>query len=374
MNLFSFRKASKAAQILAFAALATLGLNGCGGGGGGGSDKAQIAPATLEGVRLTLFNNAFTLKFFKTASLANGETGGADYDSIRREFRVAKVDGSGNLGTTYTIPVTLDNVKYTYIRTGPNTGNITLTWINGQAYPAFPKATKDREGPNGLGDLFWGGPLRRQTELQLGIIFAGDPGGTVTSSTVRVRSVYNYFSVFVKDVDDPDDDGTVISDANPDEFDSTNSAFSLALGGALPSGYNPEIDSEIPSGIVFTDVQGLTLDFDGTDLTRRIAHQSSNGTPTIPIPGEELSDIEDSGSVLVDEISTGGSDIEVFLPGQYSYIRTGGVGAKFAVRYTNSGGSVTVTYTMTFDSIDGGTFIDSNGASGTFLRDNFTNL
>jgi len=89
------------------------------------------------------------------------------------------------------------------------------------------------------------------------------------------------------------------------------------------------------------------------------------------IPGAT---VEDAGTLLVDvpaETVIGGDGI-------YSYARTGGPGAKVAIRYPRVVGGITQTvnvlYTLTFDSLDGGTFVDSNGATGTFLQDTFTNI
>jgi len=363
MNPVFSRKALKALQLLSCSIIASLSLNGCGGGGGGGgsSSEPQVAPATLENVTITLFNNAFNLKFFRLGGTTGNESGAVDYGLIRSPFRVAIADNNQNVGIDYVIPGVLEDVTYSYVRNSPNTGRITITsWRNRQIYP-HPLATEGTPEVLALGDLFWGGPERTQTSLILDVLFV-DTGGFIGTTTVRVRSVNRYDSTFTPP-------GPALVFVTPIEFDSGDVQFRIDSG-RLPTGYSPDITPETPASAVWPSLTGRTIRFFGTDLTRKLAQRTTTAAQ-ITIPGETA---EDAGTLLVDvpaELVSGGDGI-------YSYARTGGPGAKAAVRYRRVVGGITQTvnvlYTLTFDSLDGGTFIDSNGATGTFLQDNLTNV
>lgn len=360
MNPVFSRKALKALQLLSCSIIASFSLNGCGGGGGGGSSsEPQVAPASLENVSITLFN-AFTVKFFRLAGSIGNESGAVDYDFRQSPFRVATADNNQNVGIDVAIPVLLQDVGYTYVRNSPTTGRITLTWTNIQQYP-HPLATEGNPRVGPLGDLFWGGPGFTQTSLILDVLFV-DTGGFIGTTTVRVRSANRYSSTFTPP-------GPALVFVNPFEFDSIDAQFRIDSG-RLPAGYNPDFTPETPSSAVWPSLTGRTIDFDGNDLSRRIAQRTTTA-PQIMIPGAT---VEDAGTLLVDvpvEMVNGGDGI-------YSYARTGGSGAKVAIRYPRVVGGITQTvnvlYTLTFDSLDGGTFVDSNGATGTFLQDTFTNV
>jgi len=361
MNPVFSRKALKALQLLSCSIIASFSLNGCGGGGGGSSSEPQVAPASLENVSIILFNNAFRLKFFRLGGSIGNESGAVDYDFLQSPFRVAVADNNQSVGIDYEIPAILEDITYTYVRNSPNTGRITITsWTNIQLYP-HPLATEGNPIVGPLGDLFWGGPGRTQTSLVLDVLFV-DTGGFIGTTTVRVRSVNIYESTFT-----PPGPAQVFVDTI--QFDSRDAQFRIDSG-PLPTGYSPDITPETPSSAVWPSLTGRTIDFVGNDLTRRIAQRTTTA-PVIMIPGAP---VEDAGTILVDvvpEAVRGGDGI-------YSYTRTGGPGAKVAVRYTRVVGgvpqTVNVLYTLTFTSLDGGTFVDSNGATGTFIQDNRRNI
>lgn len=346
-----FQKTVKAVKTLSLVSLAALGLNGC-GSGGGGSNGFVVAPESLELVTVRLFG-AFDLQFFRTSGVAGNEAGGVDYDLIDKEFRVATGDGGTSVGRDITIPSVLTNVKYTYVRTGLDTGRITVTYFNNEVYP-HPAATAGNT-PILLGDLFWGGPARLQTELILDVLF-GSNGTNIATSTTRVRSAWYYDSTFTAP-------GPAIIDVSPLEFDSTTAQFSLN-GAGLPAGYNPysTFSDTTPASVVWTTIQGRTIDLNGSDFFRKVAHQATGGS------GPSLDGVtpEETGSILVDSAAEGvlgGS-------GTYSYARTGGTKAKFAISYNGQ----VVLFSLDFDALDGGSYTDNNSAIGTFLEDNFTDL
>lgn len=315
-----------------------------------------------------LFNSAFTLRFNKDQGVAGNETGGFRYLSLRDSFSVAVVDGNNATGFTYAIPGTLDDSRYTYVRTSPNSGRITLTWAPvGEVYPNRPANMNAPDGFAGQGDLFWGGPETLQTSLELDILFADTTTSFISSTTTRIRFLNIYSSTFTAP-------GPAVPSITQVQFDSDTTRLTKTVGGGqVEAGYNPEIDPDLPGSLPFANFQGKTLLFSsGGFPDRLIAHQSSTNTPTVSIPGEAIRTIEDSGVILVDEDNSGGN--ERGLTGQFSYKRTGGSAAKFAITYSRAVGSVSIVYTLRFESFDGGSYTDSNGGSGTFEEDRRTDL
>lgn len=339
--------------------LFAVGLAGCGGGGGGSDDEEVIAPQSLDQVRIAFFG-AFTMDFSRLAGVAGQETGAASYTRQQQSFRYAVVNGNTNLGFTIFLPAVLTNVTYSYTRTGKDTGQITMTFFNNQVYPEPEATATNTRVFNSSGDMFWGGRDRIATNLVVDVLFT-DQGGFIVNTSTRIRSGYIYAS---------DWDGTqAVNSADPFDFDTVDVSYVLVTGERLPTGYNPyrDLEPNSPSSAVWTTIQGRSIDFIGSDgLRRKIAHQSVAGTgPSIP----GASEIEESGTILVDEIVNGTSVLKG-VGGTYSYTRTGGNVAKMAIQYQSVVGSVSQTvnliYTMNFDSLNSGTYVDSAGVSGVF--------
>ncbi len=356
MTLSFLKPVLRTAQTVVACGIAAFSLNGC-GSGSGSSDAVQIAPSSLDGLKLEMYGG-FNLTFARLAGKNGTENGAVDYDALRQTFRVGVNDPGGLGGSTgrdVIIPGLLEQVTYNYERTSPTTGLITLTWVNIQLYPHSP-ATEDNPTV-AEANLFWGAPDNPQTSLTLEVLFV-DAGGVINDTTIRLRDVWYYTSVF-----------GVGTSVVPLPVDSTTIRVSLN-GGRLLTNNEPLFSPDEPSSVVFPDLRGRTIDLVGNSVFRKIAHQTS-GAQVLEIPGEDS--VDDAGTLLV---SINGN----VLPnpsGIFSYVRTGGDQAELAIRYNqNVEGEnelIRVDYVLTFTSFDGGTFVDSNGDTGTFSEDNFTN-
>lgn len=363
MNLSLFRR--MAGQLMMWSCLSIffVGLSGCGGSGGSDGEDAVIAPESMDQVKLEFFG-AFTMECFRLQGVAGQETGAAKYDRQLESFRYALTSGGEEVGYTIFLPGLLTNTQYSYTRTGKDTGQITFTFFNNQEYP-IPQANKDNTLVSGSGDMFWGGRNLNVTNLVVDILFT-DQGGFIGNTTARIRSGYLYTSEW--------NGATADNSEFPFDFDTLDVKYSLLTGGPLPTGYNPykTLNADSPSSVVWTTIQGRTIFFIGSDgITRTIAHQSVTGSGPA-ITGVEK--IEEGGAILVDE-SVNGALVVKGAGGTYSYARTGGELAKMTIQYQSTAGgnaqTVNTTYTMNFDSLDSGTYIDSTGVSGTFIEDLF---
>lgn len=341
-----------------------LGISGCGGGGGGGDDDV-IAPQSLDQVKISFFG-AFTMEFARLAGSAGNENGACIYTNIKDSFQFTYTAPGGALTSTCRLPVLLSDTAYQYVRTGVDTGRITITFFNSQAYP-YPQATKDGQPVTGL-EMFWGGRNRIATELVVDVLFT-DAGGVIGGTSSRVRSAYSYLSRWVGG-----DNGSAENSEVPFDFDSPDVIFRMNTGRGVDTGYtiynrDGVLDSsqeQIPSTVVWDTLQAKTIYLDGADdVDRMIAHQSVGGEG-VPIPGVRTA--EESGTILVDCEAEGVKGVG----GRYSYNRSGGDKAKFAISYVRPGfGTVTIIYDMAFKSFTSGDYIDSNGVSGKFAQEVF---
>jgi hypothetical protein len=367
-NFFtSHQKFGQAGRSFLLVSAAAICLTSCGGGGGDDGEENVVAPQSLEGVTMRLFNS-FDLDFVRGAGTRDNESGAFVFTRRAQNFRLAIPAGTSNLGFTVELPVALTTSRYTYLRTGVDTGRVTLTFGNAQVYP-WPLATAASPTPvGGQADMFWGGRLGLATNLILDVLFV-DNNGFLTVNTTRVRSAYIYQSSF-------EGMGPATSTASPIEFDTIDAQISLFTA-RLPTGYDPydSIDSNTPTRIVWPALTTRTVDFDGSDLARRVAFRFVTGAGP-SIPGVERP--EESGTLLVDDANGA-----LGAQGTFSYARTGGNLAKLVINYSTPVVPPTVppttvpssvVYTMTFVGLDGGTFVDSNGATGTFSQDPTTNL
>lgn len=362
-TILSLTKVLQRGRVMLLMGVAAFGMVSCGGGGGGEDDKNIVAPRSLEGISMRLFN-AFDLEFIRSSGVRDSETGGFVYVQRAPTFRYESPEG---LGRTVALPVALRNTKYTYVRTGDNTGKISLTYLNDQVYP-YPLATAEQPNPIAAqAEMFWGGrTLPRATELILDVLFV-DNNGFLTVNTTRVRSAYIYLSSFAA--------GVATSEVRPFEFDTIDAQLSLRSR-PVPTGYDyyDNADENAPTGVVWASLTKRTVDFDGSDMDRRIAFQLVTGVgPSIP----NVERPQESGTCLIDDGNgTKGAD------GTYSYARTGRNGAKLTISYQTRVTPPTtppttalskVTYALEFDKLNSGTFVDTNGAIGDFSQDLFTN-
>jgi hypothetical protein len=363
MKIPLLKNLAAALLALSVSVIGALGLSGCGGGGGGSDEVRVIAPESMDQVKIDFFK-AFDLELYRLSGTAGNERGAVKYTMLKNNFRYAiPADSGGNLGITIGLPLILTQMSYEYVRTGPETGRLTFSFQNNQVYP-WPKANKDNpNGPVAVGDMFWGGSGFSATQLIVDILFT-DQGGFIGSTTTRLRSGYRYFSSFT-------DPGPAVDGFSTFDFDSTDSTFRLLTGGGVPTAYNPytTITDKTPASAVWTTFQGKKIVFSGSDGTVRIIGHQSTGGPGPEIPGEKT--IEESGSILVDVVNNGIDGVKG-VGGTYSYTRTGGERAKFAIKYQDVIGgvpqTVTLIYDMDFDGLDLGTYVDSAGISGTFTE------
>lgn len=359
MTLSFCKPVLKTVKTIAACGAAALMLNGC-GSGNGSSQEVQVAPASLEGVRMEMYGG-FTLEFARLAGQNGVENGAVDYTQLNDTFRVGVVDptnpnNTSSLGRDVIIPFLLEQVTYQYVRTSANTGLITLGWVNNQLYPHSPATMSNPQVAEA--NLFWGGFFGDQTSLTMEVLFV-DAGGVINDTTVRLSNITYYTSILGV--------GTTIESL---DLDSTTVDISLN-GGRLLTGYDPQFNPDEPSSVVWPNLQQRSIVFEDAFMNEtRVAYQSS-GAPVLEIAGEDF--VDDAGILLVNVPSQ-----TLQSPaGDFSYVRTGGNEAKLSIRYNQLvGGVVTPTrvdYTLTFTNFEGGTYTTPGGGSGTFIEDLFTN-
>jgi len=352
-------KTLQIAKSLSLPLLASLAITSCGGGGGGGT--TQVAPSSLDRVRLRLFD-AFTLEFQRRSGTAGDESGVALYSPSTQNFRVASVPGGVGRDVIIPDPGALDGMTYKYTRNSPTTGTITLNFKTNQVYP-HPTATKDKPGILEA-NMFLGGDnspgAPKQTQLKFGVLFAEASGSVNPSLTASVDHYTDYLSTFT----DPGPAKTTISVI---KFDTKTANFRLTSGGSLPINYAGPVygPNEAFTGM-WTGLSNpkRNIRFFGA-TERRIRHASTTSAPTIPINNLGGSPIIDSGIISIDVASEGIANVG----GAYSYANTGGSKAKLTIQYN---GTTTVHYDLDFTSEIRGSYTDSNGESGTFEEDKFT--
>jgi hypothetical protein len=369
--------AGKFAKLFSISAILGLSLTHCGGGGGGGSKDTKnngIAPQSLEGVTVDLFGSV-RFKFSRLAGVRGNESGAAEYSLLQQQFQLGDPGTStvGGVRITITNPNQLKNVKYTYIKTGLDTGKIKISYTSSQAFPSFQQATATNTlVDEKVGEIFWGGSEFADPDLELDILFV-DNGATIRTSTTRVRSAYRYFSRWVIPALPAVPKAEAVIEAIV--FDSSTSIFSLN-GSFLTASYDPyaTLNATTPSSGVWTSLQGRTINlFNNNNAIVTIGKIAHNGTGTTgpSIPGATP---DEFGRVLVDSTP----ESVIGSQGSYSYKRVGGPVAKLAVDYTKtvSGATIPVNlvYTLTFETSDGGSYTNGIGGSGRFSQDTRTNF
>ncbi|MGJ8633829.1 MAG: hypothetical protein ACSHX7_07910 [Luteolibacter sp.] len=333
-------KIAKAAMLISVSASTALSLSNCGGGGGGGDEnEVLVAPASLDGMTLTLFSS-FTLEFGRVSGSEGNETGAVTYTRLTRGPVISTFDTGDNTGTTQQVdvPAILTSSTYTYTRTGINTASIVVNY-----------SVADPDTVFGFPELF----VRNETRVQFDILFGSD-GSSITNSTARTSDI-------------------VSSDDTRSTVDTSDVTFTLN-GGLVPIGYNPSFDDNAISGIVFENFIGITIVLDGANSNNfRIAYENSFGGLDITIP--DVSFIEDRGTVLIttDPTQPDGDAITQIQSsgGSYAYARTGGNQAILAIEATNPNSTLqsgVIFYTLNFSSFDGGSFTATDGSSGTFSQ------
>ncbi len=128
-----------AARSFTLVSALALGMAGCGGGGGGGGSddvRTQPAPQTFNGLLLTLWASGVQLTFIRAEgdALTSVETGAV---TMRENpLNVVGVDSTG-APSTLRPSRSISGARYTYQRTSPEAGVITITG-NGSGTPFNP--------------------------------------------------------------------------------------------------------------------------------------------------------------------------------------------------------------------------------------------
>lgn len=347
-------------------ALAILVISSCGGGDGDdAASRNVIAPESLDEVKINFFD-AFTIECYRLSGTAGNEGGAGDYDRLKEEFRYQNPDG---LGIDVELPVTLQNLQYTYQRTGVDTGRVTFTFGNNQLNENLELASEKQLTPaskvlNVFGNMFWGSNSAPATDLIVDLLFTqqGEVIGNVSS-----RSRFLYRVTWWNE--GPGTESFL--DVRAEEFDANNVKFSKLDGQPVPTAYNPykTLTDKTPSAVVMTSLDSKKFNIIvGATVISKIAFQKGTGLGP-EIPGDVRA--EESGTILVTDTP------EVTSPpiynGSYSYARTGGAYAKLAVEYTKTGvGLVKENYVLQFLSLDNGSYTTSTGGSGEFENDLFS--
>lgn len=128
MNLSLFRRLIGQFLVWSCVSVFAFGLTGCGGGGGGSDDEDDGGPApmTFNGLVLTLYTGGVQLTFIRSEGDASTgvETGAV---TMAPSPGSATVVNSGGTETQLRPSNTISGGRYTYVRSGPEAGTITVT-------------------------------------------------------------------------------------------------------------------------------------------------------------------------------------------------------------------------------------------------------
>lgn len=357
MNTSLLQSAYKSAKKLSLVAMLAIGLNGCGSGGSDDGSQFTVAPQTFDDVTLRLFS-AFDL-FFETTSTGGGatENGVFTYTQIQETFDTDLDVPGGKVFTRIATPDRIASGRYTYAPTSGDTAILTLTYS-----ATFNDRSLFREQRAGNTNFVTLAEPHRILPSGTGtttfeILFTAN-GSVITEATVRTQDIeVNSNSSTFTDISvngGLNGTGTV---------DNTSSGISLSTG-LVPVGFDPFVDPNAPLSIVPESLVNRTIVLQGSTPNLRIAFSSSFSIISPPsIPSVDFPD--ESGSILVTEDGTGTGTAD----GSYSYARTGGEFAVFAIQTANPNGGPTaipttlVFYTLNFDTL---TYTGSDGTSGSF--------
>ncbi len=343
------------------AASAAIALNGCGGSSGDGSDALMVAPASLDNININFFN-AFFLNCSRLSGTRGHEFGAVDYSS-RGSFQFGIRGTSGAvISSTIVLPDILDNVRYSYLRTGTNSGRLEVTWDIVQVYP-FPTASQNNTTVRGH-EMFWGGddsPAFGSRRMVADILF-GAEGGFLGDRFARIQNAVTYLSVF--------GGGTVTNTWTPWVFDSPQ-VIALRMPGGRPVeiNYDPygAIDDETPASAVWTTLRQKIVVFTNTgtnSLASRINFIRDFSATPPPLPGGGAP--EEYGRILVNDINAGVQNRD----GTYAYRRTGGDRALLTVQFSGpppDNTLITRNYDLDFESLEAGIYVELGvGTVGEF--------
>ncbi|MFT4175418.1 MAG: hypothetical protein QM627_02070 [Luteolibacter sp.] len=378
MKRFSLKNAFACFRAISLATAAAIGLTACGGGGGGG-DEDVIAPESMDGVTVNFFG-AFNMVCSRLSGTAGNEQGAAVYNRAAASFFLGERIGSGTGGRNVQLAPYVRALKYTYTRTGRDSGRVVFSWnpaFNGPWTSGLSNSNLRPPVIDWAYMFYSSGQSAEESQLTVDILFKAS-GRSLIENTARVRSAffYNYATapgnIFIGE---SLTSGVVPFDT-ADVQNTPNRVLTLTRGMAyLAAGYNPytNIDDKTPASVVWTTLDARSVDLDlNSPNEKHFAFESANiSTPVIP--GDYT--ISDRGRVMVDSLGETLNGIPITgQVGSYTYSRIGGAVVKLAITYQKDVGgvptTVTLQYTWTFQSANDGIYSESvEGTSGTFLED-----
>jgi hypothetical protein len=326
MITFLFQRIKPVAALLAAVSMVTLGLSGCGDSGGSDDVKNQPAPQTFNGLVLTLYSQGVTLTFLRSEGNAvdGVETGAVSM----RAAPIASplVDSSGT--PSFLIPSSqISAGQYTYVRTSPEGGTLTVT---GSGNNVFVGTVTGVLLP--VVNYFIGNFTR-----QYDILFGTD-GTTITGINVN-------------------DSGEGIPYPGIAWIDATLATFG---GGSVPISWSVEQSNGLNLPKLYP--QSVNLEafvVTPTDLLEPIYnYQFLNSTFTrfSDARGDFLEEGVGNRNILDDPVLT---VINFDYQPDPNTINQ----AKIRI-YAN--GESTLTYDLTFISLEAGTYVLNDGSTGTF--------
>ena len=321
-----FQRIKPVAALLAAVSMVTLGLSGCGDGGGSDDAANQPAPQTFNGLVLTLYSQGVTLTFIRSEGNAvdGVETGSVSMTAA--PIAAPIVDSSGT--PSFLIPSSqISGAQYTYVRTSPEGGTLTITGngnnifvgtITGVILPVVN---------------YFAGNFTRQYD-----VLFGTDGVNITGINVN-------------------DYGEGIPYPGITWIDATLVTYG---GGSVPIGWSVEQSNGLNLPKLYPQSVNLeTFVVTPTDLLLpALNHQFLNSTFT------RFSDAK--GDFIEEGVGNRNIvDDPVLTVINFDYQPDPNTSNQARIRIYESGGT-TLTYDLTFISLESGTYVLNDGSTGTF--------
>jgi len=321
-----FQRIKPVAVLMAAVSMVTLGLSGCGDSGGSDNVANQPAPQTFNGLVLTLYSQGITLTFLRSEGNAvdGVETGAVSMTAAPIAVPIVDSDGV----PSFVIPSSqITAAQYTYVRTSPEGGTLTVTGTGN--------------------DIFV---------------------GTVTGV---VLPVVNYFSgSFTRQYDILfGTDGTIISGINVNDSGEDIDYPGITWIGATLITYG---GGSVPIGWSVEQSQGLSLPKlypDSINLEAFVVTPTDLLLPAYNYQflNSTFTRFSDAKGDFIEE-GVGNRNIvddPVLTVINFDYQPDPNTANQATVRIYENGGS-TLTYDLTFISLESGTYVLDDGSTGTF--------
>lgn len=311
-------------------------LSGC--DGGISQDEVRIGPSSLSGTTLTFTNTGLAAMSFIAG---RGQTGATETGAI-----IDYTDGAGTI-ISFRNPTTgaLSNAKfpdeftsgsYLFTPIGESSGTIAIWGVS--------SVTDTGDAPPA--NLF-GGALTAADPVILNVLFDTAGTGTIQNLEIQMNTV-NAGTIFLNGADSAD--------------------LALTAGGEVPAGYasDPEGFSQFSDGLL--DGLNMILNEDGGD-SRNILFAStgfSGGNTGIGGNSDQDNPVREIGTALLIESATN----ERFESVNYeTRQRKGTDEVSLELDFSSGTGEFLpppITYVLTYESQDLGSYIASDGSTGRF--------